>query len=193
MGSKGISDFLLERRNAIPIDRLIEVVPRIEVQHVCNGTVRIRPEHAAAPPDSRHVLEEPRMQPATDHTMSVDRKLPRYAGGERDGSDGLENVSLVPQYGLGREIGEAMEDRTPDEDRINLLRRQDTVETPLNAVKDSCPREAMERDAQRVRAFDMEQECKIVGMEEELLRHCEECNAFRRYVLGRCTYVYILE
>ena len=76
--------------------------------------------------------------------------------------------------------------------RINLLRRQDAVETPLDAVENPRPREAVERNAQPVCAFNMEQKREIIGMEKRLLRRGKQRNALRRYVLRRCTNVYII-
>ena len=132
------------------------------------------------------------MQATTDIPMVHDLESPRYAGSKGDDIQRLQNISLILKHGLGCEIRRVMQAGTPHENRINLLRREDAIEPPLDTVENSRLRKAVECNAQSIRIVDLQEKRKIIGMEELLLRGGEQRNPFSRYVLGRCTNMYII-
>src|SRR3989344_522831 len=135
---EGIADFLLKCANSLPVNRVIEVVPRIEIQHIRNRALCCCPKDTAASLYSLLIMEKPRVQAATDNAMSQNLKSPGDTGNEREGIQRLQNVSLVPQHGLGCEVGELMQTRAPEEHRIDILRRDEAIETTLDAMEHAC-------------------------------------------------------
>lgn len=85
MRGTGITDFFLQSRNPLPVHRLIEMVPWIEVQHIGYCALGRCPKHASDVVYTLLVIQEPRMQLATDIALSADGEFPGNIRGEGDG------------------------------------------------------------------------------------------------------------
>ncbi len=98
MGSERVSDFLLQGANRWPIHRSIQVIPRIEIQHIRDSALGHRPQHTVPPLESGQIMEKPRVQTAAHNAISRNDEASRDPGNERDGIKGLQDVSLVAQH-----------------------------------------------------------------------------------------------
>ncbi len=166
MRGKGITDVFLERTDALPVDRVIEGIPRIEVQHVRNRTLGCCTQHAIALHDPLLVMKEPRVQSPTDEVVSANLEHTRRAGDECDGIERLQNVSLVAKNGLGAHVTELMETCAPQQLRIDRVYRPDAIETPPYPMENFRLRQTMQRYAQSVLIRNPQEQCEIIGMEE---------------------------
>ncbi len=85
-----------------------------------------------------------------------------------------------------------MQARAPDDRGVNLLRRKDAVEPTLDPVENARAHEPAHGHTQRIRIPDLEEYGKIRRMEEGLLGPRKQRDAFARYVMRRCTNMYII-
>ena len=184
MRGKRVTDVLLEGTDASPVHRPVNVIPRIKVEHVCDRPLGSRAEDAAALENPLLIMEESRVQTATDKAVALDFECTRNTRGERYGIQRLEDVPLVAENGLGRQVTETMQARAPKEHGVNSLYRENAVEPAANATENVRLHQAMQRHTQCVRITNAQKYCKIVRMKDGLFRGCEQRDTFGRYVLG---------
>lgn len=177
MGCERIADLLLQCPDFLPVHRMVEVVDRIEVQHIRDRSLERRAEDAADPDDALLLMEKARMQPSADVAMTHTGESTRDIGRERDRLHGLQDDPLISKDGLCRQVRIPVQTHAPEQHRIDLRKRQNAHESPVHAVQNLLPHQAVQRHAERVGIADPKEDCEITGVEERLLRPCQQRDA----------------
>lgn len=183
MGNKRVAHDFLDRTDALPIDRAVEVIPRIEVEQVGDGPLRTRSGDSAISENPLLIVKESRMQSATDEPPSSYEKRARYIRDERDSINRLRDVPLVAENGLGSENAEPMQTRASKDRRIDVLGRKNAIQTSPYPMNDFRLHETMERHTQGVVVLNVEQQRDVVCMKKQLPRGYELRETLCRYVL----------
>src|SRR6266511_1254810 len=100
MGGEGVTDYLLQPANVLPINGAVEGIPWIEIQHVRDSALWCRAEGAAVLHDPLLVMEEARVQAAADKAVTANRKCLRHIRGKRDCICGLQDISFIAENGF---------------------------------------------------------------------------------------------
>lgn len=76
-----------------------------------------------------------------------------------------------------------MEACRTEQDGIQLLRREERVESAMHEIEQPGPEVAADRDAQRIGIANTEEQCEVGGVEEHGLGSRQRCDPLCRYVL----------